>query len=69
MSNVEGEEIGSFGYGFKLIRLNDGRLEFQPTTIIKNVPVEFIIMQMQVFLDDMKKEYNKKHGRKQSEDE
>lgn len=68
MSNSE-EIIGSFGYGFKVIRHADGRIEFQPTTVIKNVPIEFIVMQMQVYLDDLKKEYYEKHGRKPSEDE
>ena len=69
MSNDGNEELGSFGYGFKVIRRADGRLEFRPTTIIKNVPIEFIIMQMQVFLDDLKKEYHDKHGRKPSGNE
>lgn len=66
---MKSKEVGSFGYGFKVIRHDDERIEFQPTVIIKNVPSEFIIMQMQVFLDDLKKEYHDQHGRKQSEDE
>lgn len=65
---MEGEEIGSFGYGFKMLRYHDNQLEFQPTVIVKNVPIEFIIMQLQVYLDDLKKEYHQKHGRKNSEE-
>ncbi len=62
MSSIKNEEVGSFGYGFRVIRHADSRTEFQPTTLIKNVPIEFIIMQMQVFLDDAKKEYHDKYG-------
>ena len=68
MPNNE-EIIGSFGYGFKVIRRTDGRIEFQPTTILKNVPIEFIIMQMQVYLDDLKKEYHEKYSKKSSNGE
>ena len=66
-TDMASEEIGSFGYGFKVLHHDDGRIEFQPTTIIKNVPIEFIIMQIEVFLENLKKEYHEIHGRKPSE--
>ena len=69
MSNRKGEEAGSFGYGFKVIQHADSQTEFQPTTIIKNVPMEFIIMQMQVFLDDIKKQYRDKHSKRSAKEE
>ena len=69
MSNIKSEEIRSFGYGFKVIQHADSQTEFQPTTIIKNVPIEFIIMQMQVFLDDAKKEYHDKYSKRSAKEE
>jgi hypothetical protein len=69
MLNHGNEEVGSFGYGFRVISRRDGIIEFQPTTIIKSVPTEFIIMQMQVFLDDLKKEYHGKYGKTSSREE
>jgi len=64
MPEEANEEIGSFGYGIRVIRRSDGRIEYQPATIVKNIPIEIVIMQMQVFLDDLKKEYHDKHGQK-----
>lgn len=69
MPSTESEEIGSFAYGFKVMSHADGRIEFRPTTVIKNVPIEFIIMQVQVFFDDLKKEYHSKYGKRSAEEE
>lgn len=63
MPNEESDEIGSFGYGFKLVKRADGELEFQPIIINKNVPIEFVIMQMQIYLDDLKRDYHDKYGK------
>ena len=67
MLEEENKEEGFFSYGFKLIKRGENQIEFQPATIIKDVPKEFVIMQMQVYLDDLKEDYHNQHGRKQTD--
>ncbi len=69
MSDGTNEEIGAFGYGIKVLRHTDGQIEYQPHAIIKNVPIEIVIMQMEVFLENLKKEYHEKYGKKSPPDE
>ncbi len=57
-----------FGYGFKVLDSISDQPEFESIILIKNIPKEFIIMQLQVFLDDLKEDYHNQHGRKQQED-
>ena len=64
----EPSEIGGFGYGIRVLRHSDGRVEYQIHSVNKNVPTEIVIMQMEVFLNDLKREYSEKHGKKSSKE-
>ncbi len=61
MLNEENRENGFFGYGFRAIRNDDGKITFYPTTVIKNVPIEVVTMQIEVLLKDLKKSYYDQH--------
>lgn len=67
MVTGEDEELGVFGYGIKVVRRPDGRIEYQPHTVIKSIPIEIVIMQLEVFLRDLKQQYHNKHSAGSSE--
>lgn len=56
------DELGVFGFGIRVVRRHDGRIEYQPHIIIKNVPIEIVMAQVEVFLEDLRKEYHSKYG-------
>ncbi len=64
----EPTEIGGFGYGIRVIRHSDGKVEYQANSVNKNVPTEIVIMQMEVFLNELKKEYFERYGKKSSKE-
>lgn len=50
-------EIGKFGFGIKILRHSDGRIEYQTQSANKGVPIEILIMQMKSFLNNLEKDY------------
>lgn len=64
MEEEAGEEIGTFVYGIRVIRKPDGNTKYQYHKTIKNLPLEIVIMQISVFLNDLKKQYHNKYSGK-----
>ncbi len=58
-------EIGAFAFGIRLIRQPDGSVKYQTDSVNKNVPVEIVIMQMKIFLNDLEKEYSDRYSKKE----
>lgn len=50
-------EIGRFGFGIRIIRHEDGRVEYQTESANQGVPTEIIIMQIKAFLKNLEDEY------------
>lgn len=59
------DEIGAFAFGIRLIRQPDGSIEYKTDSVNRNVPVEIVIMQMKVFLNDLEKEYSDRYSKKE----
>ena len=53
----EPTEISKFGFGIKIVKHFDGKIEYQTQSANKRVPIEIIIMQMKAFLNNLEKNY------------
>ena len=50
-------ELGRFGFGIRIIRNQDGKIEYQTQSANWGVPIEIVIMQMKAFLNKLENEY------------
>ena len=57
------DDLGAFGWGIRVVRRADGNVDYQPHTIMRNIPIEIVIMQMHVFLETLKKDYADRYGK------
>ncbi len=53
----ETNEIGKFGFGIKILRHSDVKIEYQTQSANQGVPIEIVIMQMKAFLNNLEKDY------------
>ena len=53
----EPREIGKFGFGIRIVRHPDGKIEYQTQSANQGVPIEIVIMQIKAFLNNLEKDY------------
>ena len=58
MDEETSEKVGYFVFGVTAIERADGQFTYRPQSITNNIPAEVAIMQMDVFLKEMKKVYH-----------
>ena len=57
MPEEQPSEIGRFGFGIKLLRHADGRIEYETQSVNDGILIEMVIMQMKAFLNGLQKDY------------
>ena len=63
---MERNEIGKFGVGFIMLKSQEGVISFELREQNNNVSDEVIIMQLKIYLRNIKENYYNKYSKKNS---